>query len=295
MFIFNANTLIEYQIASIPVHHGVEILRRDMKKVFGIGDYEQNKIELIEDKEIGEEQYRIVVTSQVVTIRASDDLGFIYGLLYMSEHFLGIKPFWFWMDQEIKVLDRVMIEEGVINSPHYVVRYRGWFFNDEVLLMKWQINGDSTLPWKMAYEALLRCGGNMAIPATDKNGVKNRRLASDMGLWITHHHAEPLGAEMFARAYPGKVPSYSENKALFIKLWEEAVLAQKDMKVIYNLGFRGQGDCPFWEHDQSGQYNTDEKRGALISELIAFQKEIVKKYVENPVFCTNLYGEIMEL
>lgn len=295
MFIFNANTLIEYQIASIPVHHGVEILRRDMKKVLKLGDYEPNKIELIEDKTIGEEQYIIVVTDEVLTIKASDDLGFIYGLLFMSEHFLGIKPFWFWMDQETQVLEQVAIEEGEINSPHYAVKYRGWFFNDEVLLMKWQINGDSTLPWKMAYEALLRCGGNMAIPATDKNGVKNRRLASDMGLWITHHHAEPLGAEMFARAYPGKVPSYSENKALFIKLWEEAVLAQKDMKVIYNLGFRGQGDCPFWEHDQSGQYNTDEKRGALISELIAFQKEIVKKYVDKPVFCTNLYGEIMEL
>jgi len=33
----------------------------------------------------------------------------------------------------------------------------------------------------------------------------------------------------------------------------------------------------------------------LISELIRKQCDIVKKYVDNPVFCTNLYGEIMEL
>ena len=48
----------------------------------------------------------------------------------------------------------------------------------------------------------LRCGGNMTIPGTDKNSRLNRQMAADMGLWITHHHAEPLGAEIFARAYP---------------------------------------------------------------------------------------------
>ena len=54
----------------------------------------------------------------------------------------------------------------------------------------------------MAFETLLRCGGNMTIPGTDKNSRLNRQMAADMGLWITHHHAEPLGAEIFARAYP---------------------------------------------------------------------------------------------
>ena len=33
----------------------------------------------------------------------------------------------------------------------------------------------------------------------------------------------------------------------------------------------------------------------MISNIIKKQCDIVKKYVKNPVFCTNLYGEIMEL
>ncbi len=68
----------------------------------------------------------------------------------------------------------------------------------------------------MAFETLLRCGGNMTIPGTDKNSRLNRQMAADMGLWITHHHAEPLGAEIFARAYPGVEANFMEKSELFI-------------------------------------------------------------------------------
>ena len=80
-----------------------------------------------------------------------------------------------------------------------------------------------------------------------------------MGLYISHHHAQPLGAEMFARAYPNVRPSIFEHHALFRKLWQETVDRQKGMKVIWSLGFRGQGDYSFWDDDPS--YDTDEKRG----------------------------------
>ena len=36
-----------------------------------------------------------------------------------------------------------------------------------------------------------------------------------------------------------------EHPELFHKLWEDAVIAQKDCKVVWNLCFRGQGDMPF--------------------------------------------------
>ncbi len=89
--------------------------------------------------------------------------------------------------------------------------------------------------------------------------------------------------------------SYFRNPQLFEKLWEDAVIEQKDLKVVWNLCFRGQGDKPFWADDTSGQYDTPEKQGALITRLIKKQCDIVKKHVKDPVFCTNLYGEIMEL
>jgi dTDP-glucose pyrophosphorylase len=162
-----------------------------------------------------------------------------------------------------------------------------------VLIENWKAEPGNTEHWAMVFEALLRCGGNMTIPGTDDNSRKYRRLAADMGLWITHHHAEPLGAEMFARVYPDDVPSYPQNRALFEKLWEQAVIEQKDYKVIWNLGFRGQGDYPFWNDDP--EYVSTEQRGALISEIINRQYEIIKLYIKNPLCCTNLYGEITGL
>ena len=71
-----------------------------------------------------------------------------------------------------------------------------------MLLSEWQVDGSNQIVWEMVFESLLRCQGNMVIPGTDLNSKKQRQLARDMGLWITHHHAEPLGAEMFLRAYP---------------------------------------------------------------------------------------------
>lgn len=293
-FILNANTIIIGEQLTVPVINAINILKRDMAKVFEESNEVKNKIILQYSSDVETEMFTIEVSDDI-TITAGDNLGFIYGILYISEKFLGIKPFWFWLDQKIVKKDKIEIQKGCYHSSKPIVKYRGWFFNDEVLIMKWNIHGDSKEPWRMAFEALLRCGGNMAIPGTDINSRKNRQLASDMGLWITHHHAEPLGAEMFVRAYPGVLPNYTENPQLFFKLWEDAVKEQSKYNVIWNLGFRGQGDCPFWSTDSSGQFDTPEKQGKLISELIEKQRNLVRKYVKNPVFCTNLYGEIMEL
>ena len=133
----------------------------------------------------------------------------------------------------------------------------------------------------------------MVIPGTDKNSRKYRKLASDMGLYITHHHAEPLGAEMFARAYPGLDASYDTHGDKFRKLWEEGIEDQKDLNVVWNLGFRGQGDHPFWDDDPA--YDTPEARGELMGKLIRVQYDMVREKLPDAMCCTNLYGETMEL
>lgn len=293
-FTFNLNTKISSEINTAPVKNAFGILERDMKKAFNTSKEDGGRIRLLYDASIGFEEYKITVGEDVL-ITASDDLGFVYALLHISEKYLGIKPFWFWFDQKIEKRDSVEIPFGEAVPKKPAVRYRGWFFNDEVLINKWTVNGSNEEVWRMGFEALLRCGGNTVIPGTDKQSRLNRALANEMGLWITHHHAEPLGAEMFARVYPDMAPNFMECEELFYNLWEKAVEEQADYKVIWNLCFRGQGDNPFWTSDTSGRFDTEEKRGALISELIKKQCDIVKKYIKNPVFCTNLYGEIMEL
>lgn len=246
------------------------------------------------------ESYQVSIDGGQIKITGADELGIIYGLLFISERFLGISPLWYWNDQVFNRREYVEIPAGTYLSPAYAIRYRGWFINDEVLLDAWgqeRINPDSGFAendaWEMAMEALLRLGGNLVIPGTDHNSHKYRQMAADMGLWITHHHAEPLGAKMFARTYPDLVPSYDTYPERFHQLWQEAIEEQKETKTIWNLGFRGQGDKPFWDDDPS--YDTPKKRGELISSLIFKQYEEVAKQVENPVCCTNLYGEVMEL
>ena len=277
-----------------PIENGIKILKRDIDKTC-LNNNSRGKIQLIFDEKFPEEEYKIDIFDNVINIYAGEDLGFVYALLRISKDFLGIEPFWFWMDLLTKKRNEILIDKLSLRNPNYVVKYRGWFFNDEVLFLGWKLNEEDRLGWKMAFEALLRCGGNMAIPGTDRMATENRQLASDYGLWITHHHAEPLGAEMFARAYPDLEADYFKYPDKFQKLWEDAVVAQKDYKVVYNLCFRGQGDYPFWENDKTGAYDTDEKRGKAITEIIKVQADIVKKYVQNPLFCTNLYGEILEL
>lgn len=298
-FILSANTEILYEETvkkdmTEGMKYAADIWKRDRDKVFIGSEEERTEIVLAKKEMPYAEGFEIEVAERI-TVWAEDDLGFIYGLLYISGHFMGIRPFWFWMDQKITPCLRKEISCGIYRSRKPPVRYRGWFVNDEVLIMRWKIGGDPEEPWRMAFEALLRCGGNMVIPGTDKNSRKYRQLASDMGLWITHHHVEPLGAEMFARAYPELEPDYEEHAELFDGLWRDAVEEQKKMKIIWTLGFRGQGDGPFWGNDRKGRYNTPEKRGRLIERVIRRQRELVEELVENPVFCTNLYGEIMEL
>lgn len=295
-FTLNRDTkLINSDFPEKPVERAVRRFYRDMDMALLPGPRERagGRIRLCRAC-LPPEQYRICPASgDELVIEASDELGVIYALIYISRAYLGILPFWFWNDQKIERKESALISQAVCESKEPPVRYRGWFINDEVLISAWDAGIDQDYPWEMVFEALLRCGGNLVIPGTDRNAKTYEKLASEMGLWITQHHAEPLGAEMFARAYPDRTPSYQEAPELFRGLWEEGILRQKNYKVIWNIGFRGQGDIPFWEQDPA--YDTPQKRGELISRILKEQCALVRCHVENPVFCTNLYGETMEL
>ncbi len=297
-FVINRNTGIDPCMPDeiencAPICHAVKWFMRDMEHVFGGPTAKPDHSVLLQYQCMEPEAYRICITPHCIRILAGDDLGFVYALLSLSRKYLGVKPFWFWNDQEFVAREEVRIPVGEERSEPYTVRYRGWFLNDEVLISHWDAGEQESFPWEMAMEALLRLGGNMVIPGTDKNAKKYEKLAAELGLWVTHHHAEPLGAEMFARAYPDLAPSFSEHPKLFRSLWRDAIRRQAGRKIVWNIGFRGQGDLPFWENDPS--FDTQKKRGELIAGLIREQYDLVKRQDANAVCCTNLYGEAMEL
>ncbi len=292
-FILNHNTkLINEMDENKAVKLACERFQRD-KNMTLTTSVDDGKQIFLKQESLPQEQYRIQVSETAIEIFGADARAFIYALNFLSETYLGILPFWFWNDQQIEKKECVEIPCGIYKAPQMKITYRGWFINDEVLISHWDAGISSEYPWEMVFEALLRCGGNLVIPGTDKNSKKYAVLASDMGLMVTHHHAEPLGAEMFLRAYPNLEPSYLKHEDLFEKLWREAIERQKKEQVIWNIGFRGQGDVPFWENDSA--YDTPEKRGELISSIMQKQYHMVKEQVPGAVFCTNLYGEILEL
>lgn len=297
MFLLDKSVAVIHQLREIrnmrPIELAVRRFYRDLDAMLKESKAPSERKIVLLYENLSEECYRIHVSKQEIRVFAGDELGFVYALLKISEAYLGIQPFWFWNDQRFVKKEFIEIPQGELRAPLYRVRFRGWFVNDEVLISHWDAGVDDSYPWEMAFEALLRLGGNTVIPGTDHNSKIYAELASDMGLWITHHHAEPLGAEMFARAYPDLEPSFQKYPELFRKLWREGIDRQKDRKIIWDLGFRGQGDCPFWENDPA--YDTAEKRGALISSILKEQYEMVKRVDGDAVCCTNLYGEVMEL
>ena len=285
-------TLLSDAVTEKAVEFACERFRRDIEKTLTDTVENRNRIILCK-KTLKPEQYELEVTEQEIMIYGVDARSFIYALNHLSEKYLGVLPFWFWNDQKMEVKSYVEIPCGTYHSEADRIRYRGWFINDEVLISHWTAGVSKEYPWEMVFEALLRCGGNLIIPGTDKNAKIYAPIASAMGLMITHHHAEPLGAEMFLRAYPDLEPSYLKHKDLFEGLWKDAIGRQKDQEVVWNIGFRGQGDVPFWENDPA--FDTPEKRGELISNIMKKQYAMVREQIPDAVFCTNLYGEILEL
>jgi len=205
MITCNSKILICGNISEAVVF-AADALKRDIRNVCAETDIKGIDISICPDGKIERECFVIAKQDDRLTISAADDLGMIYGIYYVSRYFLGVNEFWFWNEQPFEQKACYEIPDNYkYRSKPYKIRFRGWFVNDEVLIDAWKIGGDNDKPWEMVFEALLRCGGNMTIPGTDTNAHIYCELASKMGLWITHHHAEPLGAQMFARAYPEAV------------------------------------------------------------------------------------------
>lgn len=276
-----------------PAACALDALRRDLRRTTLHTDAPAGVLRFAADSALPAECFSLTADADTLTVAAPDALGYVYGIYEISRRFLGVQPFWFWNDQRFVPAAAEVPPGFAYRSRPARVRYRGWFINDETLLMGWQVERRADLPWQMALEALLRLGGNLVIPGTDANARRYRSLAWQMGLIVTHHHAEPLGAEMFARAYPDLVPSFDQNAERFRALWRQGIEEQKGQRVVWNIGFRGQGDRPFWLDDP--RYDTAEKRGALISALMKEQYDLVRAADPDAVCCTNLYGETMEL
>jgi hypothetical protein len=291
--LLNRRSTIVGRHLSPAVAYAVEDLERDLGKVFvSEGTVTGCPIVLVPE-DLPREQYVVRVNDEALEVAAGDDLGFIYGLYAISRELLGIEDLWFWNDQAITPAPGKEIDPSftLVSTPA-AVAYRGFFINDEVLLLGWSLDNDPDLPWRRVFETLYRLGGNLVIPGSGER-VDHTDLAQSMGLYIAQHHACPLGARMFSEVYPGVEPRWPEERDRFEALWEEAVEARQGGRVVWTLGFRGQGDKPFWENDP--RYMDAQSRAEVINTIVRRQYDIVRKLDPDAVCCIYLYDEAMDL
>ena len=294
-FILSLSTVIIADESNPVLRHGADILRRDMQAGLK-GRGPENAIRVLLDDALAPETYKAEAVETEITLRCGDDLGAMYALLSVSEKFLNVKPLDWWMGLKPQTFDTVAVPSQKWESPEYKVRFRGWFVNDEVLFSGWHSEENARAEvWERVFEALLRSGGNMVIPGTDRgyDAPVLSEMALERGLWLTQHHTELLGAKMFARVYPDLQASYTLYPEKFEALWQESIDRYAGKRVVWAIGFRGQGDKAFWEDDETA--NTAAKRGAFIAKIMARQMEMVRAKDPEAHFCTNLYGEMMAL
>ena len=252
------------------------------------------------------EGWRLDVGASQAVLSAADALGAIHGIYAFSEDFLGVDPLWFWKDLAPARRDEVAIPAQTRASRPPVFRYRGWFVNDEDLLTEWQPGSgarDLDYPFygqvisldvaDRIFEALLRCGGNLVIPASFVDVMNPPeadlvRRAVGRGLYVTQHHIEPLGVSPFgfetywkrrgervAFSYSGDPERVRQTWAAYAARWRELA----GDRVLWQLGLRGRGDRPVWTSDKGVTTND---AGAFVSRAFADQWAIVRSVDPRP-------------
>ena len=189
-------------------------LLADLERVLGqparrVGPDEAAEIVVRIDPAVGgPERWVRQVSADRVTITGSDALGAVYGVYEFARSALGVDPLWFWKELPPEARERVRLAAGRTESVAPRFRYRGWFVNDEDLLTEWRAPSGprfirypyygQVISLEVAdriFEALLRSGGNLVIPASFLDVMNPPeaalvRRAAERGLYVTQHHIE---------------------------------------------------------------------------------------------------------
>ena len=248
-------------------------------------------------------------------IAGSDERATMFAIYHFIEEYLGVDPMYYWSDLKPEKQEQLAWDEVRIVQNKPTFRFRGGFINDEDLLTEWRNGGGKRdIDYRFysqvvhpdviqrVLETMLRLRLNLIIPASfvDIRNPPEERLvaeAAKRGLFVSMHHIEPMGVSAFAyqnywkeRGQEPLFSFYSEREKI-IETWQEyARRWAKYPNVIWQVGLRGVADRPMWMADP-GVPQSDAERGAIISEAIRVQSQIVDTLVQNPILSTTLWAE----
>ena len=252
------------------------------------------------------ERYEIAVQENRIIIAGSDRRGLLYGIYQFSRRVLGVDPLWFWIPETPKPLERADARRAVTVSGIPTFKYRGWFINGEDLLEEWDYGSyREAVDWygvkhkAISYETydrlfqtMLRLRVNLIIPATvmDIADAETRQVYEMIrrrGLLFSQHHIEPVGVcpsyafrNYCRRHNHDENFSWTNNRDVVEDCWREHInlIAEFEDSVVWQLGYRGAGDVPFWKTESNAPTDMP-SRAAVINNAVARQYALIRERV----------------
>ena len=252
------------------------------------------------------ERYEIAVQENRIVIAGSDRRGLLYGVYQFSRRVLGVDPLWFWIPEMPKPLERAVVDDATTVSTSPSFKYRGWFINGEDLLEEWDYGSyREAVDWygvkhkaisyetyDRLFETMLRLRVNLIIPATvmdiaDPEARKVYEMIRSRGLLFSQHHIEPVGVcpsyafRNYCRRHSHDDNfSWTNNRDVVEDCWREHInlIAEFEDSVVWQLGYRGAGDVPFWKTESNAPADMP-SRAAVISNAVARQYALIRERV----------------
>jgi hypothetical protein len=323
------------QTENIAIKRSVTDLQRDMKKVLGSAPKiisslaaagKNENLIVVSSKGTATKAFRepgitdfeahLLTTVQyaghkAVVLQGADTRGTIYAVYTFSEKFLGIPPLWIWTSFEPVKRKQIEVPANThLYFPPAMVKYRAWFPNDKDLLSPWQAR--STENYDAIFETMLRLKLNTRegylIDAESWNhpyqASKEARYARDRGLKLSFTHTAPFGATFtnWERYWKNirhqKMPLLLKNVTGLKEFWTYHIetIKREKLDVIWQIGFRGLGDKPFWRRtfaDARDEPKEDKDRAAIINSMLALQVALLKEETgeNHPLMKITIYNE----
>lgn len=259
------------------------------------------------------EGYTINIKKDYAYIIGYDDFGAMWGIYEFSNRYLGFIPTYLFDQIYPEKVNELKLEQQVFEDAPKKSGLRGWFINDEDYLSLFRYNGGKrNVPYthfdhvmnplnvEMVVETALRCKINLVFPSTfndlrSKDDAKLVKICAKRGIYVSQHHCEPCGVSGYASENYIKdkklkgTNSFITNRKVMEEIWTHYVkLWAKHERVVYQLGLRGKADQAIWTMDSSVEKDY-KKAGAIISEAIKVQYDIVQKYTNGKGICTATF------
>lgn len=264
------------------------------------GKWEAYGIKVVENPLEGVERALVVYGSQ--------SRSTAYALLDVSKE-CGVSPWIWWADVNPEPKSQLWATgEKIVGTPS--VKYRGIFLNDEDFGLKpWAStkmdldkNNIGPKTYARIMELMLRLRANTLWPAMHACSAAfwyykdNIPVAKKYDIFLGSSHCEQLlrDNEWEWNRYGGHYNddwNWNTNRDMVKRYWEERVAESVGVNSIYTIGMRGVHDSPM------NGYNTTSERVAALTDIIAWQRQLLGTYLGDVTKVPQLfipYKEVLE-